>query len=177
MKLLPIAFILLLLAPATLAGCSSPPKSADLVPLEFTYIRIGQDQYSTGGLNPHYEGSVAYPYCLHNPNNYDLTAQDGYEVYQVLGPPHASGLHLVKRGDSGSAWFFAHGRSIPIALFHNVLLNETVEGKSTNYTIHIWHQILNPEPIHRVDRWFNMTFTPYGPADTAYTEGENCTPF
>jgi hypothetical protein len=166
--------ILLLLVTVAVAGCSGYPKSSSLVPIEFTYIRIGQDQYSTGGLNPHYEGSLAFPYCLYNPNDYDLMAQDGYEVYQIRGPPSAPNLHLVKSGDSGRTQFRAHFGSVGTPLIHNVLLNETIEGNSTDYTIHIWHQILNPEPIHRVDRWFNMTFTPYGPSDTTYTEGEPC---
>jgi hypothetical protein len=166
--------ILLVLLAAALSGCSGYPKTSELKPLEFTYIRIGQDQYSTGGFNPNYEGSIAFPSCLHNPNDYDLTAQDGYEVYQVLGPPNPPGLRLVKRADSGPSDFLAHFTGVPVALIHNVMLNETVEGNSTDYTLHLWHQILNPGPVHRVDRWFNMTFTPYGSSSTTHSEGEPC---
>lgn len=163
----------LILAILSLAGCSTYPDSAELKPLEFTYIRIGQDQYSTGGLNPTYEGSIAFPSCLYNPNDHDLMAEDGYEIFQVLGPP-TSGSRLVASWTSGQTDFRSHLTAIPVGMIHNVLLNETIEGNSTDYTIHFWHQILNPEPMHRVDRWFNMTFTPYGPSDTTYSEGEPC---
>ncbi len=93
------------------AGRASRPPSSELKPLEFTYIRIGQDQYATN-LNPTYEGSVAYTHCLFNPNEYDLIAQNGCvvpgpfagkrdEIFQVLGPTGASELRIVKSVDSG----------------------------------------------------------------------------
>jgi hypothetical protein len=163
----------IVLAAVSLAGCSDYPKSSSLVPLEFTYIRIGQDQYSTG-VNPAYEGSLAYPHCLHNPNKQDLTAQNGYEIYQRLGPPNAGGARLIKKVDSGPDDFLAGLTALPSGAIHNVMLNETLEGNSTDYTIHLWNQILNPKPVHRVDRWFNMTFTPYGSSSTTHSEGEPC---
>jgi len=170
-----LSLILLSFLGTVIAGCVGEPNSVNLAPFEFTYIRIGQDQYSTGGLHPEYEGSIAFPACIRNPNPRDLTIADGWEVFQQWGPPHAEGLRLVARYDSGPHFWFANAGSAPPAgEIHNVLLNETVEGNSTHYTIHLWNEIIGAGPSGRVDRWFNMTFMPYAPGSTTYREGTPC---
>ncbi len=61
-----------------------------------------------------------------------------------------------------------------ISYAHDVLVNETAEG-GFNYTIHRWYEILDPEPVHRWDHWYNLTFTPYV-EEVYHDEGEDCVP-
>lgn len=167
------SFLMALLLAAVLAGCSVPrPDTEDLKPLEFTYVRIGQDQYG-GGLGTTYTGSVAFPFCIHNQNEHDLMVEAGYEIYQKNEASTPSDLHMVKQ-NAVKFKFLAGGGTVPNGLIYHIYINETIEGNSSNYAIHLWHQILNPHPVHRVDRWFNMTFTPYGPSSTTHEEGEPC---
>lgn len=144
-------------------------------PVEYTYIRIGQERRSGPGAT--YEGSLVFTYCLHNPNTFWLKYSSGWNIYQVMGPPNDGELRLVTKDVGTNLTAGVNRTGDPAAPYHDVYANETVEGNSTEYAIHLWHEILvSPdEAVHRVDRWFNMTFTPYGPDDTSHREGEPCT--
>lgn len=153
-----------------------PPKPTvdNTVPLEFTYIRISEAQYATNAPIYQYTGHVEFPFCLRNSNGFGVVAQEGFEIFQGGGPSNPASLRLVEKWDSDKEFFGAGSTSIPLGMDHAVLMNETLEGSSTNYTIHLWNHILVPEPVHRQDLWFNMTFIPYHPGFTSYEKGIPC---
>lgn len=158
-----------------LAGCFSPGEThttsptatpKEILPLKFTSMSIEESQF--GGMggqgtgNP-YMGTIMFFACIDNLNLFEVEAQYGYEVYQVQSSDPTTDkttLRLVKEKHGemmGSRFGFDFLSSL-----HDVYLNEFVEGGTLNYAIHYWHQILNPGPILRQDRWYNFTIEPGG---------------
>lgn len=162
----PFIALTVLLA-ASVAGCAQAPRNPDdIQPLYLSYLHIyeaieGGVAYST------YTGSLIYPYCVTSLNDFELTSTIGDELYQV--DPVTQEMRLVENS-TGPAYMYANGTNSADFGSHVVLANETAEG-GTTYALHIWYEILNPEPIHYRDHWFNTTFTPFGQG-TNYVEGK-----
>jgi hypothetical protein len=87
--------------------------------------------------------------------------------------PPAAGkpvLKLIQKFDSGQITVReqSHIEEFSPAM-HHVFANETALGGTTDYAIHLWHQVISPQPLHpdpwqpglRQDRWYNLTFVPY----------------
>lgn len=172
----PLTVALMVFPAFTASGCTgSPdgffPSNGEPEALEITGIRVAQVQESG---QPTYQGSIEFPYCTSNPNDFGFELYAGFEVFQRRGVPGSEYLHLVKKVED-TGWVYA-GYDVGggLGYVHHVLVNETTEG-GFNYTVHLWHEILDPEPIHRWDYWYNATFVPYQ-QEVYYEEGEACWP-
>lgn len=139
-----------------------------MVPLEYTFIRVsGSGVAST---NPTHVGFLRFPYWIQSRNPLEVNMQHGFNIY--LRPVTPGSLMPVAQWDSGPDYLRPGWCVGPAFPSHAVTLTEISAGRSVNYTVHLWHQILNPGPLHRQDRWVNFTFLPL-PEQTYYSEGRD----
>jgi len=144
--------------------------SSEIQPLILGHIVIDED-VEAGPPPGIYQGSIRLPHCIVNPNNFSVLASSGSEVYQVIRVPSPTLKLVASWGGQGREPFPARMWSDNFYSDHPVLVNESPNG--TDYAIHVWSVIYNPDPIHRWDRWWNITFTPFA-TQSFFEEGPGC---
>lgn len=174
----------------SIAGCAEPSLTrleSEYKPLTRTFVQIYQG-ISGGVLDPSYVGTLRFPHCGRNDNDFTVRAVTGYEVYQVVQGVNGTSLRLVKQLKADDGWGIellpGHGYGLGAGAYHLVFANETASG-GNNYSIRTFHSIMNPGPedrsfyeewvnwtqVQRQDHWYNVTFTPFG-SGILYQEGD-----
>lgn len=168
------AFLLVVLVAA--AGCSGPaPFPRPPEPPHVDVIKIRQVPPLPTDLGV--LGWIVSCANITNPNDSTVHVSRWTEFYQVVGAGPAERLVLMERKDPTPGDLAPHqwwDSSVP----HPVLANQTINGGSVRYAIHVIVEAqaeiyvpYSPPVFH--DRWVNVTFTPFS-RGTLYDEAGEC---